>query len=72
MTDKHHDAPNPLRSTLAYLERESARRAKGSHPGMTRLADDELAALLELLRREVGTVPADQHEVVQADQRKHL
>lgn len=49
-----------LRSTLAYLERETARRAKGGHPGMTRLADDELAALLELLRREVGPEPAEE------------
>ena len=49
---------SPLRSTLAYLEREAARRAKGTHPGMMRLADDELAALVEVLRREVGTVEA--------------
>ncbi len=46
----------PLHSTLALLEREAARRAKGTHPGMMRLADDELAALLDVLRREVGTV----------------
>ena len=49
----------PLRSTLALLERETGRRAKGSHPGMMRLADDELAALLAVLRREVGTAPAE-------------
>lgn len=55
MTDQHRDHPAPLRSTLAYLEREAARRAKGTHPGMMRLHDAELAALLDLLRREVGT-----------------
>ncbi|WP_237483014.1 hypothetical protein [Lichenibacterium dinghuense] len=54
MTDKHQDAPHPLRSTLALLEREAARRAKGTHPGMMRLDDAELAALLEVLQREVG------------------
>ena len=48
----------PLRSTLAYLEREAARRAKGAHPGMMRLQDDELVALLALLRREVRAAPA--------------
>ncbi len=48
----------PLRSTLALLEREAARRAKGTHPGMMRLDDAELGALLELLRREVGTEDA--------------
>ena len=65
MSTSHHskvgvDQPKqsvggPLRSTLAYLERESARRAKGTHPGMIRLQDDELGALLDVLRREVGT-----------------
>ena len=59
MTDQHRDVPHPLRSTLALLEREAGRRAKGSHPGMMRLADDELAALLAVLRREVGTAPAE-------------
>ena len=52
------DQPSPttaLRSTLALLEREAARRAKGTHPGMMRLQDDELAALVDVLRREVGT-----------------
>ena len=43
-----------LRSTLTYLEREAARQAKGVHPGMIRLHDDELAALVEVLRRKVG------------------
>lgn len=59
---RHQPQPNltPLRSTLALLERETARRAKGSHPGMMRLADDELAALLAVLRREVGTAPAEE------------
>lgn len=56
MTDQQQDQRAPLRSTLAYLERESARRAKGTHPGMMRLDDAELAALLDVLRREVGTV----------------
>ncbi len=56
MTDKHQAKATPLASTLALLEREAARRAKGTHPGMMRLADDELGALLELLRREVGLV----------------
>lgn len=60
MTDQHQATPHPLRSTLGFLERESARRAKGTHPGMMRLDDAELAALLELLRREVGTVPAQE------------
>ena len=48
-----------LRSTLGYLERESARRAKGQHAGMKmmRLQDNELAALVDVLRREVGTDP---------------
>ncbi len=46
----------PLLSTLALLEREAARRAKGTHPGMMRLQDDDLVALLDVLRREVGTV----------------
>ncbi len=63
MTSQRQDTPNPLRSTLAYLEREAARRAKGSHPGMTRLADDELQALLELLRREVGAKPIAEETV---------
>ena len=54
--------PHPLRSTLALLERETARRAKGSHPGMMRLDDAELRALMELLRREVRAAPADQSE----------
>ena len=54
---RHQPRPTngPLRSTLALLEREAARRAKGTHPGMMRLDDAELAALLEVLRREVGT-----------------
>ena len=42
-----------LRSTLAYLEREAARRAKGTHPGMMRFSDAELTAVMALLRREV-------------------
>ena len=49
--------PRPT-TTLALLEREAGRRAKGTHPGMMRLQDDELGALLDLLRREVGLVPA--------------
>lgn len=55
---RHQPRPitTPLASTLALLEREAARRAKGTHPGMMRLQDDELSALLELLRREVGAV----------------
>ncbi len=55
---RHQPRPlaTPLHSTLALLEREAARRAKGTHPGMMRLQDDELGALLELLRREVGLV----------------
>ncbi len=57
MTDRHQDTPNPLRSLLSYAERESARRAKGTPAGTTRLQDDELAALLDVLRREVGAVP---------------
>ena len=52
----------PLHSTLALLEREAARRAKGTHPGMMRLQDDELAALLDVLRREVGTVAGTARE----------
>ena len=55
MTDRTKDTPNPLRSTLALLEREAARRAKGTHPGMMRLDDTEPGALLDVLRREVGT-----------------
>ena len=47
------DEMQVLRSTLAYLEREAARRAKGTHPGMMRLRDDELAAVVALIRREV-------------------
>ena len=43
-----------LTSLTAYIEREAARRAKGGHPGMIRLRDDELAELLTLLRREVS------------------
>ena len=54
MTDKHQERPTALRSTLALLEREAARRAKGTHPGMMRLDDTELAALVDVLRREVG------------------
>ena len=57
-TTSVHPAPHPLRSTLGLLEREATRRAKGTHPGMMRLADAELGALLELLRREVGAAPA--------------
>ncbi len=56
------DQPSPttaLRSTLALLEREAARRAKGTHPGMMRLDDAELSALLDVLRRELGTVEAE-------------
>ena len=61
MTEKpDQDRVAPLRSTLAYLEREAARRAKGSPPGMMRLDDAELGALLDLLRREVGTAPAEE------------
>lgn len=60
MTDQTRDAPHPLRSTLALLERESARRAKGTHPGMMRLDDAELGALLDLLRREVGSAAAEE------------
>lgn len=61
---RHQPRPNftPLRSTLAMLEREAARRAKGTHPGMMRLDDAELAALLEVLRREVGT--SDEQEAM--------
>lgn len=70
MTDQQQPAPHPLRSTLGLLERETARRAKGSHPGMMRLADDELAALLELLRREVGAAPAEEPDTGQAAQRR--
>ncbi len=58
MTDKHQERPTALRSTLALLEREAARRAKGTHPGMMRLDDTELAALVDVLRREVGVVEA--------------
>lgn len=54
MTDQQQAAPHPLRSTLGLLEREAARRAKGTHPGMMRLDDAELGALLNLLRREIG------------------
>lgn len=43
--------PDPLRSLLAYVRRESERRAKGAHPGMTRLRDDELAALRVLFEQ---------------------
>ncbi len=43
-----------LTSLAAYIEREAARRAKGGHPGMIRLRDDELAELLALLRRAVS------------------
>lgn len=60
MTDQQQAAPHPLRSTLGLLEREAARRAKGTHPGMMRLQDDELAVLLDVLRREVGTVEAQE------------
>ncbi len=59
MTDKHQAKATPLRSTLALLEREAARRAKGTHPGMMRLDDAELSALLDVLRRELGTVEAE-------------
>lgn len=41
---------------LAYLEREADRRAKGVHRGMMRLQGGKLAAFLNLLRCEVGTV----------------
>ncbi|WP_237482644.1 hypothetical protein [Lichenibacterium dinghuense] len=63
MTDRHEDAPHPLRSTLALLEREAARRAKGTPAGTTRLRDDELAALVALLRREAGTAAVETQRV---------
>ena len=56
MKDRHQDRPSPLASLLSYAEREAARRAKGTPAGTTRLRDDELEALLDVLRREVGTV----------------
>ena len=56
MTAQHSEQPAPLASLLSYAERESAGRAKGTPAGTTRLQDDELAALMEVLRREVGTV----------------
>lgn len=52
--------PTRLRSTLAYLDREAARRAKGAHPGMMRFQDDELRDLIAILQREVGAVPAEE------------
>ena len=63
MTDQRQGAPHPLRSTLALLEREAGRRAKGSHPGMMRFDDAELGVLLELLRREVGSAAAGLPEI---------
>ncbi len=60
MTDAHEAVPTAaLRSTLAYLERETARRAKGGSPGMIRVRDDELGALVALLRREVGSIAGE-------------
>ena len=59
MTDKHQEQSSPLASLLSYAEREAARRAKGTPAGTTRLRDDELEALLDLLRREVGTAVAE-------------
>lgn len=44
---------DPLRAFAAYLRREAKRRAEGAHPGVVRLRDDELAALLVLLKQEV-------------------
>ncbi len=56
MKGERNDMPKiVLRSTLGYLERETARRANGQHAGMMRLQDAELAALVDLVRREVGT-----------------
>lgn len=60
MKERDQDRPTRLRSTLAYLEREAARRAKGTHPGMIRLQDDELQDLVKVLRREVGMVPTEE------------
>ena len=56
MRAQHQEQRIPLASLLAYAERESARRAKGTPAGTTRLRDDELAALVEVLRRELGPV----------------
>jgi len=57
--DRDTPAYGRLRSTLAYLEREAARRAKGGHPGMIRLDTDELDAIMAVLRREVATAPSE-------------
>ncbi len=62
MTDKRHDTADPLRSLLAYAEREAARRAKGTPAGTTRLQDDELVALVDVLRREVGSAASNLEE----------
>lgn len=59
MTDRTKDTPSPLASTLALLEREAARRAKGTHPEMMRLDDAEIGVLLKVLRREVGTIKVE-------------
>ena len=62
MTNLTVDEMQVLRSTLAYLERELARRAKGSHPGMMRFSDAELAAVVTLLRRELEADTTFRHE----------
>ncbi len=57
--DRDTSAHGRLRSTLAYLKREAARRAKGGDPGMIRLDTDELDAIVAVLRREVATAPSE-------------
>ena len=44
-----------LSSFMAYLEREAARRAKGTPAGVVKLRDEEIAALIRLIRRELAT-----------------
>ena len=62
MTHDEAQALARLRSTLAFFEREADRRAKGSHPGMMRLHDNELGDLVALLRRELADGVSDRSE----------
>ena len=58
MKGQRNDMPKiVLRSTLGYLERESARRAKGGAARLMSLGNDELLMLVDVLRREVGINP---------------
>ena len=62
MTHDDAQALARLQSILAHLQREADRRAKGAHPGMTRLHDDEIADLVALLRRELDKGVSDRPE----------